>query len=399
MVRLRSLGGVALACLGATAAAFACSAYSGGGGVPEEAGADAPAPPPAPPASVDLCAHTAPPGKPAVDDAPGVNVGDVVLAVDHFTFGTAVGGFDLDRSCTCDTRPGAAHDGGPSCAGPAGCDLDGGVDDNLGYFADTLMSFFDIASIQNGLVQAGRATTVLVIKNWNGQPNDPDVTVGVAISAGIHSDAGCPGATYDTLRGTYSPGWCGSDPWTVSTLWGSSDGDGGVIPRGIGPGYVSGGVLVAGIGGELGVPFGDVWGAVLKLGFVVATLGHDANGNVQATNGVLAGRATTHDLLVAFGTVLDPTGGMHGSFRDRLCWNKTQFGSLRTSLCTQGLDVSVSGADFQGVPCDGISAAAAFTARAAKLDGLHPPDVVPEACQPGADGQPDAGTVSYFCDR
>jgi hypothetical protein len=395
---------VLLAAQAAVAIVFACSSYSGSSAPADDGGAGDGTPPPvAPPpgpAPADLCSHDAPPGPTGADDAPGVTVPDVVLAVERFTLGTKGGGFDLDRVCTCDPRPGAARDGGPSCtATKTDCDLEGGVDNQLGVLADEMAPFFDVASIPNDLIAEGRATTLIVLKGWNGKPNDPDVSVGVTLSAGIRgSAAGCLDASYDDAHGVYTPGWCGDDTWSVSTSWGASDGKGGVVPRAIGKGYVTNGKLVVpAFAGDVGMPFGDVWAIAATQSMLVATLATDMTPEgVRISSGLFAGRTDPHEILVGFGTQIDPVGGTTNGYANRLCQNTMQFGALRNALCGVGLDVTKSGSDLGTAPCDAVSGSVTFTARGAKMGALYAPTIAGDGCEPGPNGQPDTG-ASYAC--
>lgn len=121
MVR-RRFGRLALASLvslGVVASVVACQFVSGIERVDKvdpvvEAQVPEAAPPP------DPCAHLVPPPPPDVDDAPNEDIGAFYLGLRTISLtseGGALTGFDLDRVCSCDTRPGAAFLGGGSCVG------------------------------------------------------------------------------------------------------------------------------------------------------------------------------------------------------------------------------------------------------------------------------------------
>jgi hypothetical protein len=169
----------------------------------------------------DLCAHTAPPPMPETDDDPNFELAPFLLAVRRLDVSDAGGtGFDLDRVCTCDHRPGAAYDGGGSCRGGGGssCDDDGGVDNAA--LANILKSFevfqsFDQTLDVNDKIAGGNTTILLLISGYNGRANDKDISVALILSEGIRDNKGCDAGANPKYPGLFLPGWCGNDIWTV----------------------------------------------------------------------------------------------------------------------------------------------------------------------------------------
>ena len=213
-------------------------------------------------AVADPCAHVRPAPKPLVDDAPNDKLPDIYLALHHVDLApsatnTAAPGFDLDQSCTCDTRPGTAFEGGASCTTGAKpfCDFDGGVDNQIFNFARDYAAFIDVdqAANINGSIASGHQTVILVIKEYNGRANDSAVSFGTFSSEGMREGPTCPGSTTDT-DGFSSPGWCGEDKWTASSS--SVDGTSGLfVPKSIGTGYVTNYQFVVELNNPATVPF------------------------------------------------------------------------------------------------------------------------------------------------
>lgn len=118
-------------------------------------------------------------------------------------------GFNLDHLCTC------GEDKTPSCVLPdAGatpsapiCDGDGGTDDGLASFFNTLALAIpefkeDFAGER---IADGIFTVFLEVNNWNGQPEDPQVLVRIRMSPGFDRDA----------TGRKKPSFDGTDVWEV----------------------------------------------------------------------------------------------------------------------------------------------------------------------------------------
>lgn len=369
-------------------------------------------------AVVDPCKHVRPPPPPTRDDAPAVNLEPIYLALREVVLSPATPlgtvGFDLDQSCTCDTRPGAAFDGGASCESSraAVCDVDGGVDNQGGATLATYASFVDIdkAANINGRIAAGVQTSFVVITRYNGRANDSEVGFGIFTSEGMKDGPTCPGSTTDG-NGFTTPGWCGEDVWTAteSTVTG---GDGKFVPRSVGTGYVTNYEFVVELNGPASIPFG---GYKLTLGSPVST-GHlvpldgtlapidtsnPAAGDLakywRIERSVLGGRVPASELLAAMGTLFAP-GDAGG--KAPLCASPL-FPAFKTQLCDQ-VDISQSKA-FDFIPnakCDALSVGVGMSATSARVNRVVPAEAVTNVCYPSADGGgPMAGPsgVDYQC--
>jgi hypothetical protein len=358
---------------------------------------DRPPPPPdvyeAAPPIPDPCAHSLPPLPPATDDEPSIDKQlasfHVALSEFHLLARNDAGallGFDLDGVCTCDDRPATAHDGGPSCAGPVSCDLDGGIDNGSKALFDkfgTIVPDIDKAAHVNESIMNGQQGTLIEISNYNGFANDRAVNVGIVISNGLNDGSGCGTTDPDGGLPPYPPGWCGNDIWTVDprNVIGDRPPYAATLSA---PAYVTNHKLV--INDPLGyfeVPFGDV---ALRLysPIVVATIVPlDANGNprdpsqppssmkdgnFRLDDGILAGRMSATTILAATGALRVPGSGDPDAGTQKYFCQSSSFGVLTSLLCGARDIASSTQVDFQPkAVCDALSATTSFQARPAKV--------------------------------
>jgi hypothetical protein len=373
-------------------------------------------------AVVDPCSHVILPSPPLRDDAPAESLDPIYMVLRELTLSpsTPAGilGFDLDRSCTCDQRPGTAFDGGPSCVSSraAVCDSDGGVDNQAGLALAAYAQFFDLdkAASLNTRVAEGKQATFLVLTRYNGRANDSEVGVGIFTSEGMRDGPSCPGSTTDA-DGFTSPGWCGEDEWTVSeeTVTGIA---GNFVPRSAGAGYVTNHQFVVELNGPVTVPFA---GYQLTMGSPVASgrlVPLDANlmpvdvssgaaiGLVKywrAEQATLGGRVPSSELLAAAGTLYDPSGGGDAGGPKRAICQGALFATLKSQICDQ-VDISAS-KSFDFIPnarCDALSVALGVTGLSARAGRIVPSALAANDCSPTADGGgPIAGPigVDYQC--
>jgi len=322
----------------------------------------------------DPCNHEVPPPEPENDDDRETELPPFYLAIRTFDVmaknGSAYLGFDLDGVCTCESRPGTAFGGEPSCTPKLRqCDLDGGIDNKgaalFEKFAPTGYSPNDVA---NGAIAEGRRGLLLYIKSYNGKKNDRQVSVGLMVSHGIIDGSGCGTTTGQTFS---PPGWCGADLWTYPI---------GFVkpttkePLFQGHGYVNDGVLVFRSDGETTVLFG---GAALAFGSPImsARIEQSAEGRWLLRDGLLGGRLPVTELLAAIGTINDPQGSGNG-----LCNNAVLYGTVKKELC-DAVDVNKSNAfDFKQGSCDGVSAGIAFMAEQANVGEERTEDPEPHPC-------------------
>lgn len=385
---------------------------------PPEAGPDLFVPDAAVP---DPCLHVRPPPAPAVDDAPNDSLEPFYLALREVTLvpkgSEPVLGFDLDNACTCDTRPGAAFDGGPSCTSSrrVRCDSDGGVDNQVAIGLRDYSGFIDIdkAASINDRIASGEQTSILVVSKYNGRANDSDVKFGVFTSEGIRDGSPCPGAV-TAANGFTTPGWCGEDNWTASSS--SVDvGGSGIVPKSVGTGYVTNYQFVVELNSPASVPFGGyrlTLGSPISRGRLVPL--NDKLEVVDTSNGpaldqikhwriddsVIAGRVPVSELLAALGTVNTP-GDAGGGPKPPLCTQPDTFNLLKATICDQ-IDVNASKLlDFiPNASCDAISVAIGLTAGSVRVTRTEPAAATTNVCYPTADGGgPMAGpsNVDYQC--
>lgn len=414
MVRFRGMRLISSVALLAVALAAACStAYSSDPPPPDvDAGDDAPAPVTHDDndATVDPCAHHSPPPPPDKDDAPDVELPTFFMAARTISLGSAMpGGFDLDGVCSCDKDPGTAFDGGAACKAPSGgtgvCDLDGGVDNSASVLTAQLSPFFAIDTLAQKIITAGRRTLLIQIGKYNGELNDKEVAVGLAMSDGIRSP-GCPGSVQDPVKGTYSPGWCGTDTWSLLSS--------AVIPGSNQPylqtlGYVSNGVLVFRQSNIVSVPFDEAESLDVSGSIVTGTLtplGEDLQPRPRdraptdlekrlwaVNDGTFGARTSVSDLLEALGTLAIPHDG---GATTHLC-NEALFPALRSAVCN-GRDIPTKPEDDHNLDkvCDALSLAMAVTTFPVLAGDVRDPTPETTECTPDQNGVLDGG-LPYVC--
>jgi hypothetical protein len=393
-----------LASCGALAASgwAACSIYDPSLLLPAvDAGLDATPPPPvdatpgpdvAPSGDADTCAHRHWPARPASDDpssTPSVEVIDALATLDigvEPDGGPPPPGFDLDGVCTC---PGPDSCRNTDTTKPH-CDDDAGGDNSGGGLLRALGTFgvFNSTSIDQRLAQ-GYYGLLVDVRNWNGQPNDTNVSVAIYVSNGLDGiqDAGAP----------VPPKNDGNDHWTVdpnSLLGGTNLDDAGVSCDGDNTqctpfyfddnAYVAGGVLVGStdfpisLGGVAnnGTVVLDLSGSVITAQLVQTSVGW------SMTNGLLAGRWSSSKLLSSLAALADPLAT--GSY---LCGDDPTYQGVKAQIC-QAADITADPKlDSTGAPCDALSVAFAFTAVPAHLGQVYDKGKVPAGCV-GDAGEP-----------
>ncbi len=218
----------------------------------EEAGTDA--------AGLDPCAHVGP-GEPPDASDPGESLPPLVFAVRSANLtgradaGTPIG-FDLDGTCTCDSRTGVSRSD-PSCVLPArplvtmGCDFDGGVDNALFELNKQIervpSASFAYSGTVDRVARCGILNLLIFLSRYNGKANDDEVEVSLIESFGIREphaveladercgyfvEGGAP-------RAPYPARFDGTDRWSVPSKSVVRNADGGVTPlRNVGRAWV-----------------------------------------------------------------------------------------------------------------------------------------------------------------
>ncbi|MBX3210996.1 MAG: hypothetical protein KF850_03100 [Labilithrix sp.] len=373
------MSGLALSChvlLGLDDPSFGIASDAGDAGT--EAGADADA------EDLTCSFGVQPPGPPSGDSPP---VGErYTMAVRTLRLGGAPGdGFDLDHACTCF---GEGRAGQPSCVPPEeaivpeACDDDGGVDNAIrSWLTRTIPTLGQTLSDEINMdIACGRRTLVFSLQDYNGEADDPEVTVHAFASFGIHeaSDAQAP----ECPPGLRSK-WDGKDKWSVDKDLIQLQN----LPTGTGfVGYVRNHTLVVDSRKQkdLSVPMPGVGNPSIEVRYPVlrATLIREGDGWGLA-DGIIGGRISQQALpslarmkIIAGGAGVPACtlGASWDQFRDSFC----NYSDLRTNPAE----------DFKDLPCDALSFVVSFTASPAEY---LPADVPVEPL-------PDCGSVNVGCD-
>jgi hypothetical protein len=253
-------------------------------------------------------------------------------------------GFDLDNLCTCPDRA--------ACRGtrPAGepCDVQGTGIDNAG--GSVLKALFQDQGFLRDMLATGRHGMIVRVQGYNGQLDDPDVTVAVYNVLGVNGD------TQGKTRARFD----GTDEFIVD--------DGSLIEAtDYAPiffdtsAYVSGGVLVASLSYDLRFVLPTTEGKTVVVNLPVreakiigAIEAHDAG--VRLTDAQLVGRVPV-------------TGIFELLSRIGVCQTSATFEQIRQTTCT-ALDLPGDPAfDGKDVACDALSLAIGFSVAPARMSG------------------------------
>lgn len=346
------------AALAVLVATTACSLLTSYEGFDEpKGGADA-APDAAPDA--DVCARRRWPAPPAAGS--DSDVGELVSALSSMrTINTDDGGvpfgFDLDNLCSCPERVACigAQPNAPCDAEDSG--VDNGAAELFALFSKATQTPLDETGLRLGL-DRGKFSMVFRMTGWNGEPDDPDVSLQVlnAFAANPGTDAG---ARFD-----------GNDVWTIDA---ESLGGGRFPTNPVRKAYVAGGILVA----ELPVLIfkaripttGDKWLLVrvaLRDAHVTGRIARSGAG-FTITDGTVGGRSPSAELL-RLSTLLGA------------CPGALAYETMKPILC-DARDVPLEPAkDGRDVACEAISLGVAFEAKPAKVTANVGTPVDPTPC-------------------
>jgi hypothetical protein len=339
--------------------------------------------------SAATCAqtHAVPPGRPtaADDGGDGNDIAPVVAALRTIDIGVSGDvdaavppfGYDLDNDCTCPGPPSCA----PSKTAPPGiaCDDEAGRDNTDIQLFRLLPGAASTGTTQiNQGLTAGQYGLLFVITNYNGTPNDSQVTVTFYVSNGLNRspDGGIP-----------TPLFNGNDDWTIDPN--SVAGGQPVFSDEIA--YVSNNIVVANLA-QLPVVFGDrsfLGGATMQLSDAVVVgqlqLVSVADGDGGAlrlalSGGTIAGRWPTSKILGTLATIPAEGGFLCGT--DPSPSNRVDYSIFKRVICGNADITQLQGNDNKTplAPCDAISVGMQFTAAPAQLgEVLAVPDA-PAGC-------------------
>jgi hypothetical protein len=312
------------------------------------------------------CQSEKPTGPPAVKGAGGGP--EIVVALKTLDFHEAGGseavGFDLDDACTC-------NGDGPTCALPANstkpCDGTSGRDNNGAGLMSASSMLGLTSSMLSKDIADGEMSLLLRIRDYNGLPDDDQVSVAWLVPVPLMSP----------------PLFDGTDVWGINGSCLHQDGQG--QPNVEDPlvidlfAYVTGGRLVASFNGGAPMNFSEklsvnVQGAVLSAGLV-------RQGTVwEIHDGVVAGTWRTTDMFANLRNT--------SVLGKPLCTDNPIYMNVKDFIC-RSRDISSTGAN-PAHACDSISFAFTFTAISAGVGlGWNPP-ALPNPCTPEVDPANDA---------
>ncbi len=280
-------------------------------------------------------------------------------------------GLDFDDTCTCPEPDSCERgDGGQRTHA---CDGDGGRDNAVASFFNQLGAAVPEFSFDFGTkrIVDGVFTIFVIVRGWNGTPDDPQVTVALAMSQGIDEAAN---------EGRTKPVFDGNDVWLVdneSLLEGTNlvgvdcrapNGKPCVAKVQDVNAYVRDGVLVANLAEPgtgkskivMNTPLGSLVFDLIDTTLVAKLREVDGTYRLE---GELAGRWPAESLLGALANVENPYAKS-----SLLCHNvNNTFDLLKGTVCASLDLASDRSKDRTGAPCAAVSSALSFSAGKAVL--------------------------------
>lgn len=304
------------------------------------------------------CTPTRPPVRTASSAADVA--GDTVFALDALDFvdpTRSARGYDLDGRCTVDIASSV-------CKAPDGRelvhDLAGGVD-NAAY------PIFALAALRpRTRIDRGAYGVVVVIRRWNGTPDDPAVEIALYNSPGARAPLAKDGT--DTLPIVNE---LGAGAVAVPAYRADES-----------RGYVAGGVLVASLSPERfddGPAIDDNFAHAgilldrLRVPFESAILSARIEGSGTAAklvDGTIAGVVFPDELLASLPFVPDPSGASVDGGTAYVCAETAAFREARDKICGR---TDTTTEDLASELCDYTSAVMAFSGTSARLGATVAP--------------------------
>lgn len=320
-----------------------------------------------------VCTPAHPPARGDGGDSDGGS--DYILAMNALSAGLEQNvqvdfAWDLDDHCTCQDKvtPEACIRPNPTaletCDGKDGRDLSG----NLALRqATALVAGVSDSNLKKQL-ELGKFGAIIVLRGYDGTPDDPKVRVDFAPSYGtiLTDDAGAPILNGSNNLQPAPLKHDGTDKWSWAPQFATAANGSINALTHDDAAYVRDGVMVAHFSvAYVAVQF-DLTNSnqlVFRVDDVLlsAKVGKTANG-IELTEGRLGGRAGIASMLRSFGAWTDPTGG-------DLCEGSVAYSAIQGGLC-RNRDIRGSAADdHKNLPCDAISFGLGFGAEKATLFG------------------------------
>jgi len=328
-------------------------------------------------AAPNPCPDFGPPAAPSADDPSNDGGQGFVVAVHTIDFGFDAGtlstiGYDLDDIYTC------CDGGAESCkaaqAGATHCDDVSGRDNSGGQLLASLFiidpSQFTTATVSQRL-QDGVYSILLQVSDYNGTPNDTQVTAALYGSDGVESDAGAL--------------WNGTDQWTVDESFVVNPNGMPLVPTDFDTAaYVADGTLVMHLSFpiSLGTTSTDTFTINLTGGVITGQVVSAGNGTFALTGGNISGRWNVSQLLNSLQTVtiganpICPTGP-----------GASTYSFVKQEVCKYADIMTAQSMDNSGATCDALSLGIGFTADPALLGTVQAAAVKTSLCD--SDAGPD----------
>ena len=280
--------------------------------------------------------------------------------------------WDLDSHCTCQDKVNVEACVRPTPSALETCDLEDGRDvaGNLSLRQATALVKDISDSNLAAQLAAGKFGAVIVLRGWNGAPDDPKVRVDFAPSYGtvLTDDAGAPILNGGFLQNAPLK-HDGTDKWGFAPAFASANGSLLDAAAHDDDAYVRDGTLIAhfplvNVAVYFGI--GNRNPLVFRVVEAVATakIATGDAGALALTDGRIGGRVLTADMLRTFGAWEDPLGGF-------MCPNTGSFAydAIQGAMC-KNRDIRGSAADdHNGLPCDAISFGLGFSAEPGVIYG------------------------------
>lgn len=379
-MRFRGLGVV-----GVTLGVVGCGELLGLDGLKDrpDGGADVDVPEVDASDAADPCALAHVPPRPAADDPSDASV-LVINAVRSIDFGQRADGsaplsfgYDLDGIDTCCAN--APESCQPVTSGATHCDEEGGRDNAGGQLLQVMAQYGVTAANQdqiNDTIDGGNGSLLLVVKGYNGQPNDTQVTVALYSSTGLTLDAdgGLPPAKWD-----------GTDSWRIDPASILDVPDGGLpIPVQFDSNaYVANGVLVTLL--DFPLVLGNIIATVVVSGGVMTGRLVPQGNTFRLDDGQGAGRMKTTNILKLLLQLQNPVGPGF------ICPNTVPYDTAKSIMCQHADIMSDKSFDNSGATCDALAVAFGFNAVPALIGPVDTGDAskpVSDCLDAGVDNCP-----------